>query len=50
LPAHLKVQISRELDRLEIILAQLKAVESERDAMLETVSEGPLRRHHYLPS
>jgi transposase len=41
LPAHLKAQISRELDRLEIILAQLKAVESERDAMLETASEGP---------
>ena len=41
LPAHLKMQISRELDRLEIILAQLKAVESERDAMLETASEGP---------
>src|SRR5215211_7548945 len=34
LPVHLKAQISRELDRLEIILAQLKTVESERDALL----------------
>src|SRR3954451_14698989 len=30
LPVHLKAQISRELDRLEIILVQLKAVDSER--------------------
>src|ERR671938_946349 len=34
LPVHLKAQISRELDRLEIILVQLKAVDSERDALL----------------
>jgi transposase len=39
LPAHLKAQISRELDRLEIILAQVKAVEADRDAMLEPVAE-----------
>jgi transposase len=39
LPAHLKAQISRELDRLEIILAQVKAVEAERDALLEPVAE-----------
>ena len=32
LPAHLKAQISRELDRLELVLPQLKAVEAERDA------------------
>jgi transposase len=38
LPAHLKAQISRELDRLEILLAQLKAVETERDALLEEAS------------
>ena len=31
LPAHLKAQIVRELDRLEVVLAQLKAVEAERD-------------------
>lgn len=41
LPAHLKAQISRELDRLEIILAQLKTVEAERDAILEMANEGP---------
>jgi transposase len=40
LPAHLKAQISRELDRLEIILTQLKAVEAERDALLASASQG----------
>jgi transposase len=39
LPVHLKKQIIRELDRLEIILAQLTAVEAERDALLEPVAE-----------
>jgi transposase len=34
LPAHLQAQISRELDRLELLLEQLKAVEAERDALL----------------
>jgi transposase len=34
LPAHLKAQIGRELDRLELTLQQLKAVEAERDALL----------------
>ena len=34
LPAHLKAQIERELDRLELLLEQLKAVEAERDALL----------------
>jgi transposase len=38
LPAHLKAQISRELDRLEIILTQLKAVEAERDALLASAN------------
>ena len=36
LPAHLKAQIGRELDRLELALQQLKAVEAERDALLES--------------
>ena len=40
LPAHLKAQISRELDRLELVLPRLKAVEAERDALLKPVSEG----------
>jgi len=39
LPGHLKAQISRELDRLEIILTQLKAVETERDALLASASK-----------
>jgi transposase len=34
LPEHVKAQISRELDRLELLLAQIKAVEVERNAML----------------
>ena len=34
LPEHVKAQISRELDRLELLLAQIKAVEAERDALL----------------
>jgi transposase len=39
LPSHLKAQISRELDRLEMILAQVKAVEAERDVLLEPEAE-----------
>jgi transposase len=36
LPKHLKVQIGRELDRLEVLLKQIKAVEVERrDALLD---------------
>ena len=34
LPLHLKAQVRRELDRLELLLAQIKAVEAERDALL----------------
>lgn len=34
LPTHLKAQIDRELDRLELLLEQVKAVEAERDALL----------------
>lgn len=34
LPSHLKAHLSRELDRLEMVLAQIKAVEAERDAVL----------------
>jgi transposase len=41
LPVNLKAQISRELDRLEVVLQQLKAVEAERDALLEPASEEP---------
>ena len=35
LPQHLKAQICRELDRLELVLEQIKAVEAERDALLK---------------
>ncbi|MAS03177.1 MAG: IS110 family transposase [Ahrensia sp.] len=34
LPVHLKSQVLRELDRMEMLLDQIKAVEAERDAML----------------
>jgi len=37
LPTQLKRQISRELDRLELILDQIKAVELERNALLAPV-------------
>lgn len=41
LPARLKAQIVRELDRLEVLLAQLKTLEAERDALLQpTPDEG----------
>lgn len=36
LPDQLKRQIDRELDRLELLMEQIKAVEAERDAMLAT--------------
>ena len=32
---HLKAQIRRELDRLELLLEQIKAVEAERDVLLD---------------
>jgi transposase len=35
LPVHLKAQITREVDRLELLLEQLKSVEAERDALLK---------------
>jgi transposase len=34
LPKHLRAQIGRELDRLELLLDQIKAVEAERDVLL----------------
>ena len=43
LPEHLKRQIRRELDRLELLLQQVKAVEAERDAMLATAREAEAR-------
>jgi len=39
LPSHLKTQISRELDRLELLLDQIKAVEAEQDVLLTEASQ-----------
>jgi transposase len=39
LPPHLKAQIGRELNRLELLLEQLKAVEAERNALLEPAND-----------
>jgi transposase len=39
LPAHLKAQVLRELDRLELVLEQIEAVEQERDAQLAAASK-----------
>lgn len=40
LPAHLKAQIGRELDRIELLLEQIKAVEAERDGLLSETAQG----------
>ena len=58
LPDHLKAQVRRELDRLELLLDQIKAVEAERDVLLAAQQApapaamlldikgiGPVRRH-----
>ena len=39
LPPHLKAQVSRELDRLELLIEQIKAVETKRDALLLPVTK-----------
>jgi transposase len=39
LPVHVKAQISRALDRLELLLEQIKAVEAERDAMVAALRQ-----------
>ncbi len=36
LPGHLKTQILRELDRLELLISQIRALENERDELLAT--------------
>jgi len=41
LPECLKAQISRELDRLELVIEQVKAVEAERDALLAHAQASP---------
>ncbi|WP_157177991.1 MULTISPECIES: IS110 family RNA-guided transposase [Sphingomonadales] len=42
LPSHLKAQLSRELDRLELLDKQIKCVEAERDNMSETSPQATL--------
>ena len=42
LPSHLKAQLSRELDRLELLDKQIKCVEAERDDMTETSPQATL--------
>lgn len=39
LPCHVKREIERELDRLELVMRQIREVERERDAMLEKATE-----------
>ncbi|MBV8488747.1 MAG: IS110 family transposase, partial [Planctomycetaceae bacterium] len=41
LPSGLKAQIGRELDRLELLLDQIAAVETERDEVLAAASSAP---------
>jgi transposase len=38
LPSYLKAQIGRELDRIELLLDQIKAVEAAQDALLATAT------------
>lgn len=41
-PTHIKSQIGRELDRLELLLAQIIAVEKERDNLLAVQMHSPI--------
>ena len=43
LPSHLKAQIGRELDRLELVIDQIREVEIERDALLAPPDRQPAR-------
>jgi transposase len=43
LPEHLKAQIGRELDRLELMIEQVREVEAERDALLAAPDRPPVR-------
>ncbi len=50
LPPHLKAQITRELDRLELLLGQIEAVEIERDARLINIAGGERTASAFIPS
>jgi transposase len=41
LPIRLKQRLSRELDRLELLLEQIRTVEAQRDALLAAQAEAP---------
>ena len=49
LPAHLKAEILREIDRLELVLRQISEVEAERDEMLRP-AKATLRLHYLCGS
>jgi transposase len=40
-PVHLKAEILREIDRLELVLGQISEVEAERDEMLQAQASSP---------
>jgi transposase len=45
LPEHLKAEVRRELDRLELLLDQIRAVEGERDKLLDAAkAETPVAK------
>ena len=44
LPQHLKAQVCRELDRLELLLEQIKAVEAESGTRCSHAEPKPKRR------
>ena len=44
LPAHMNAQICRELDRLELLLEQVRTVEQERDRLMLGKDEEGIRR------
>lgn len=50
LPKHLKAQIGRELDRLELLLEQLKAVAAERRALLAEAQDEAARDSLGVPA
>jgi len=50
LEPHLKAQIVRELDRLELLLGQIKAVEAARDQMLDRLADSESRSQDAPPA
>jgi transposase len=48
LPEHLKAQIGRELDRLELVIGQIKQVEAERDAVLAAPARPSAQIHRLV--